>query len=138
MGQVCQAILWMSILAISHVDISLLTRYGRFWAFFPMQCIGFNDTFAFVAGKLFGKHKLIKVSPSKTVEGFIGGMLCNIVQTWYFSGYMLQSATKAFWICGSKIYDIGIFKNYTCEEFHDVFKLQQVSILGWQIECLPA
>lgn len=35
-----------------------------------------TDTFAYVTGRLVGKHKLLKsVSPNKTVEGFIGGLL---------------------------------------------------------------
>lgn len=35
-----------------------------------------NDTFAFLFGKGFGKHKLFeRVSPKKTVEGFIGGWI---------------------------------------------------------------
>ncbi|MGJ8666758.1 MAG: phosphatidate cytidylyltransferase [Patiriisocius sp.] len=34
-----------------------------------------NDTFAYVIGKNFGKHKLLeRISPKKTVEGFLGGM----------------------------------------------------------------
>lgn len=35
-----------------------------------------SDTFAYLCGRLFGKHKLIpEVSPKKTVEGSIGGIL---------------------------------------------------------------
>ena len=35
-----------------------------------------NDTFAFLIGKNFGKHKLLeRISPKKTIEGFVGGML---------------------------------------------------------------
>ena len=35
-----------------------------------------NDTFAYLVEKNFGKHKLLeRISPKKTIEGFIGGML---------------------------------------------------------------
>ncbi|NLP57603.1 phosphatidate cytidylyltransferase [Lutibacter sp. B1] len=39
-----------------------------------------NDTFAFLVGKSLGKHKLLKrISPNKTVEGFIGGMVFTFI-----------------------------------------------------------
>ncbi len=39
-----------------------------------------NDIFQFTCGKLFGKRKIIpSVSPNKTVEGFIGGMICTTI-----------------------------------------------------------
>ncbi|WP_347372970.1 phosphatidate cytidylyltransferase [Aequorivita sp. Q41] len=35
-----------------------------------------NDTFAYLVGKNFGKHKLLeRISPKKTIEGFVGGMM---------------------------------------------------------------
>lgn len=44
-----------------------------------------TDTFAYFCGKFFGKNKLIpKVSPNKTVEGAIGGILgCGILTGLY-------------------------------------------------------
>lgn len=38
--------------------------------------IWINDTFAFIVGKSIGKHKLLeRISPKKTIEGFVGGAL---------------------------------------------------------------
>lgn len=39
-----------------------------------------NDSFAYVFGKNFGKHKLMKrISPKKTIEGFVGGLVMAIL-----------------------------------------------------------
>ncbi len=57
----------------------------------------FNDVMQYISGKQFGKHKIIpKVSPNKTWEGFIGGLLSTALlaallgtlltpMTWWFS-----------------------------------------------------
>lgn len=42
--------------------------------------IWINDTFAFIVGKSIGKHKLLeRISPKKTVEGFLGGLVFSCI-----------------------------------------------------------
>lgn len=39
-----------------------------------------NDTFAYIVGKTMGKHKLFeRISPKKTIEGFLGGMVFTLI-----------------------------------------------------------
>lgn len=53
---------------------------GIFFILFGFFCCWLSDTFAFFAGKFFGKHKLSPViSPKKTVEGAIGGVIGTAV-----------------------------------------------------------
>jgi phosphatidate cytidylyltransferase len=47
-----------------------------------------NDTFAYIVGKSMGKRKLFeRVSPKKTIEGFIGGVLFAVVASYIISKY---------------------------------------------------
>lgn len=47
-----------------------------------------NDSFAFLVGKNFGKTKLfVSVSPKKTMEGFIGGLVFALVASFIISKF---------------------------------------------------
>lgn len=53
-----------------------------------------NDSFAFLVGKNFGKRKLFKsVSPKKTIEGFIGGLLFSMI-----AGFLIGKYSGVFTI----------------------------------------
>ena len=54
------------------------------FAIFPLTIIGaiwINDTMAYIVGSLIGKTPLSKISPKKTREGTIGGVLLSIIVT---------------------------------------------------------
>ncbi|XP_013775382.1 phosphatidate cytidylyltransferase, photoreceptor-specific-like isoform X1 [Limulus polyphemus] len=52
---------------------------GMIWFIVPVSMIICNDLFAYVFGFFFGKTPLIKLSPKKTWEGFIGGAFATII-----------------------------------------------------------
>lgn len=68
--------LMIALFGLSHLGLLLSLPGGRGLLFFLVFITEMNDVFQFVWGKLFGKHKILpKVSPNKTWEGFIGGVL---------------------------------------------------------------
>ncbi|MCO4821661.1 MAG: phosphatidate cytidylyltransferase [Flavobacteriaceae bacterium] len=47
-----------------------------------------NDTFAYLVGKNFGKQKLFaSISPKKTVEGFLGGLLFACISSYFIAKF---------------------------------------------------
>ncbi|MFC3200195.1 phosphatidate cytidylyltransferase [Parapedobacter deserti] len=52
-----------------------------------------NDTGAYLVGKLFGKHRLFeRISPKKTWEGFVGGVLLALITSMVLAYYFPQLA----------------------------------------------
>ena len=47
-----------------------------------------NDSFAYLIGKQFGKYKLyVAVSPKKTIEGALGGLVSSLVATYFIAKF---------------------------------------------------
>ncbi|BAK99139.1 phosphatidate cytidylyltransferase [Oscillibacter valericigenes Sjm18-20] len=66
-------------LMLSCLLLLRLEEYGQLLVFVPLGVSFGSDTFALLAGLLFGKHKLTPVSPKKTVEGVVGGLLGGVL-----------------------------------------------------------
>ncbi len=48
---------------------------GGLLVWYIITCAWGTDTFAYIVGKRIGKHKFSKVSPNKSIEGCIGGII---------------------------------------------------------------
>ncbi|WP_159022815.1 phosphatidate cytidylyltransferase [Formosa sp. L2A11] len=79
-------------LSSSFIFFLLTARFGK--EYHPSILLGsfilvwVNDTFAFFVGKNFGKQKLFeKISPKKTVEGFIGGLFFSCVASYFIATF---------------------------------------------------
>jgi phosphatidate cytidylyltransferase len=69
-----------------------------------------NDSFAYIVGKSIGKTKLFeRISPKKTIEGFMGGVVFCVVASYLISKYYIEIAEgKMFiWIIIALI--VGVF-----------------------------
>lgn len=74
-----------------HIVLIRALNSGKLLIWILFICAWATDTFAYIFGKTMGKHKLCpKISPKKTVEGSLGGilgcMLCVFVYTLAVSG----------------------------------------------------
>ncbi len=97
------------------LPISLLMSYlvknyqaSNYLVFIIILLIWSNDSFAYFSGRALGKRKLApKISPNKTVEGFVGGgvltMMLALLMSFFFSvpwSQLLMMATIV-WLFGS-------------------------------------
>jgi phosphatidate cytidylyltransferase len=57
----------------------------------PVLLVWATDTGAYAFGRMFGRRKLMPaVSPKKTIEGSLGGILTTVLTCWLYSTYVLQ------------------------------------------------
>ncbi|KAF2654865.1 phosphatidate cytidylyltransferase 1 [Lophiostoma macrostomum CBS 122681] len=75
---------------------------GMIWFFLPVAMVITNDIFAYLCGITFGRTPLIKISPKKTWEGFLGAWFFTVIHGFIFTNIM---ARYSYFIC--PVNDLG-------------------------------
>jgi phosphatidate cytidylyltransferase len=75
------ALCWLYVpYMLSFVLLVGAAPQGRFWILFVLAVIVAGDAGAYYSGRRMGRHKLHEiVSPKKTVEGAVGGLISSVV-----------------------------------------------------------
>lgn len=100
---------------------------GLIWFFLPVSLVITNDIFAYICGITFGRTQLIKISPKKTVEGFVGAWVCTI-----FFGFALTNILMRYkyFICPVNDLGANIFTGLQCTP-NPVFASRPYNLFGW-------
>ena len=72
-------VIWIA-LGLAYLVLLRELDHGMALVLLVVGCTWLNDTFAYTLGKLVGRHRLApRISPKKTVEGAVGGLLGSVV-----------------------------------------------------------
>lgn len=95
------AFLWLAIPLSSFLALGWMEDEPGFQFRLPLYLIALvwiNDTFAYATGSLLGRNKMTPIlSPGKTWEGFVGGVLFTLLSAWLIWQY---SGLSTLWAWG--------------------------------------
>lgn len=83
----------MDICTRRHTNINQIYKFINSRFIVPVSMIVINDIMAYVFGFFFGRTPLIKLSPKKTWEGFVGGGISTVILGLLVSKYSLYLYT---------------------------------------------
>ncbi len=77
----------------SHLVLLWFFPEGNLWLIILVAITAGSDSGAYYFGKKCGKHKLCPaISPNKTIEGAVGGLICGVIVAALFGAILLEEA----------------------------------------------
>ena len=67
----------------------MVWKNGKILIWYVFVCAWGTDVFAYIVGRTIGKHKFSQVSPNKSIEGCIGGIIGAVIISLLFT-YVLN------------------------------------------------
>jgi len=87
------SLIYVTVPFILLLDLALDYKIGILIFLFVWSC----DTFSYFGGLLFGKHKLSSISPNKTIEGLIAGIIFTILVSIIYGFYIIGVRSLIYW-----------------------------------------
>ena len=107
-----------------------LDQTGRSMVIFLLAVVKMTDTGALLVGKLAGRHKMIpRISPGKTWEGTIGGVVIGVLSG-FLCVYLMHTSDH------SGIWHMGVIRFGLVDALAIGFILACVAVLGDLVESL--
>jgi phosphatidate cytidylyltransferase len=97
------SVLGFIVLPTAWLSLDILREIGLVWLLSTMILVWLADIGAYFVGKAFGKHKLAsQISPGKSIEGAVGGLIVCIIYASICATYLppadsLFGTAKAKW-----------------------------------------
>ena len=88
---------WTAMFFVALPCVLMLDMYKNKYLIIMLFClIWINDVFAYLTGMAIGKHKLFeRISPKKTIEGSMGGLVMTVVVAFFANHYWLHMTSNA-------------------------------------------
>lgn len=64
---------------IMFLSLTMGLEYGKYFFAYSLGAAWMTDVFAYTIGKFFGKHHFSKISPKKTIEGSVAGIVSTVI-----------------------------------------------------------
>lgn len=130
-----------SLFAWTHVSLLIIVTQCHFmiqniynglvWFILPVSMIVINDCMAYLCGFYFGRTPLIKLSPKKTWEGFIGGAIFTVLLSILLAFYL---AKFDYFVCPVQFTD-GKY-NHVCEVGY-IYRQQLYTVFNREFYSFP-
>ncbi len=107
------ALIHLSSNTFYHNSATAWLPQGILLPMFVISCMWINDTMAYLVGSFIGKRPLSAISPKKTWEGTVGGVVLSAVicgfAMHYFSGNYHHQSVSYWILCAGIAAVIGVF-----------------------------
>jgi phosphatidate cytidylyltransferase len=91
----------------AHIAFLRGTQNGIAYVFLLFVLVETNDATSYLTGRLFGRHKLTpRISPNKTNEGFIGGIICVVLLS-FLLGFLAPQFSTIHRILFALVISVG-------------------------------